>query len=371
MRFLMYGDLHVNHGKATYTDFLKKTVDFLIDTIHERQPDVLVNCGDTLDTFGTQNVKDVVLARDIIRRLTNAIDPGMHYVMRGNHDTGDKHGEDTWTDVLEMEGVEIINKTTVRSIYGKNYLFVPYTRDFDIDTFKPDCHIDAAFAHTDWIGCRLTPKHISTSGFVPAEVAEVIPGVPVFAGHYHSPMQAGPVHFVGSPLYMTFNDEVTETPRGFTFWDTEGSFPPDSYERKDGTLKMETLDDTDYLCKLKEAPGAERIENPHTYLCHTVTADTAPQLKKARKDIGEDADRTRVRVFTRRRLIDKAEEIFEDCLWSGIYPQDDEKTEVTFGTKVALQATPMEIVDQATEIAPEDLTKELVRSTGRQAFHVR
>ena len=340
MRFLIYGDLHINHGKSAYTTFLKETVNYLIEQIREHKPDVLINLGDTLDTFGTQNVKDVVFARDVIRRLTVAAGGAPHYVLRGNHDTGDKHGDDTWTDVFEMDFVEIVNHPSVHSILGKNFLFVPYTRNFSMEQFTDlDKHCTGVFAHTDWIGCRLTPKHISTTGFVPADVAEALPGVPVFAGHYHTPMQAGPVYFVGSPLYMTHNDEVTETPRGFTLWDTD-------------------------------ADTKVRIPNPHTYICRTFTCDTLPQLKKARQEIGDDASRSRVRVFTKRRLIDTVEEIFFDCLWLGVYPQDNEKTEVTFGTKVAIQATPMEIVDQASAIAPDDLSPELVKSTGRQAFHV-
>lgn len=346
MLVLLYGDLHVNSTKVTYTECVQRTVQFLGKVIQEHRPKFLVNMGDTLDTFGALRVRDAQIAREAIHHLTACLhraDGYTHYVLRGNHDTGDKEGHVTSTDLLEMDGVEIVNQPHVYPLNGHNCLFVPYTRNFDMGVFETEYDLCAVFAHTDWIGCRLTPKHISTSGFEPAAVGAALPDVPVFSGHYHNPMAAGPVTFVGSPLYRDFNDRVEEIPRGFLLWET----------------------DTGELT---------RIENPHTYYCMTFTAENVPDLKKARKSLKRDgtdiAEKCRVRVYTKRRNFEKAEEIFGDCLWNGVYAVDNEKTEVEFGTKVSIQASPQEIVERAVAEPPEDLKKEVLTDYGRQAFHV-
>jgi hypothetical protein len=343
MKVLIYTDLHVTHRHKTYMQFVSDTVDYLCEVIHEHKPDVLVNMGDTLDTFGMMDVRDAIFARRAIRKTRDhfqACGGQAYYVLRGNHDTADKHGEISSVDLLEWQGVDIISSPTVKVLPdGRNYLFVPHLRDFTNEVFEgaQSYDIRGAFAHVDWIGCRLTPSHISTSGFQPGVVGELLPEVPVFAGHYHAPMEAGPVWFVGSPLHLTFNDEVTDVPRGFTLWDT----------------------DTDEKV---------RLANPHTYQCWTFRCSTLPQLKKQKKAIEADIERCRVRVYVPRKLLDKAEALFEEALWCGVYPLDTEKTSMDFDTKVDLQSSPDEVVAKAVSGAPEDLDKALLAKFGRHAF---
>lgn len=344
MKVLMFTDLHVTHRHKTYMEYVEDTVEHLCALIHEHKPDVLVNLGDTLDTFGMMDVRDALFARQAIRKTRDHFQGcggQAYYVLRGNHDTVDKHGEVSSVDLLEMPGVEIITSPKVVTLPdGHSYFMLPHTRDHDPEKFEHILPYDVrgVFAHVDWIGCRLTPKYISTSGFSPGAVGDLLPEIPVFAGHYHTPMETGPVWFVGSPLYMTFSDEVTEIPRGFTLWDTK--------------LGAKT-----------------RIPNPHTFQCWTFECLTLPSLKKCLKKIEDDLERCRVRVYVPRKILDKAADLFEDALWCGVYPLDTEKDSMEFDTKVNLKSSSQEVIQRAVEGAPDDLNKETLIAYGQSAFH--
>ena len=336
MRFLLYSDLHVTHRNREYMRFLELTLSYLKEVVHERKVEGLINLGDTFDTFGVLDLRDAVWGVEAMRDLTRVME-GNHLILRGNHDTGDKMGELASTTLLEYGDTCVVSTPGPVDFCGLRFYCLPHSHEYAEATqaLKEDTQgAQAVLAHLDWTGCRLTPSYVSKDGVLPSD-ADV--GIPVFSGHYHSPMEAENVWFVGSPLYMTFSDEVTETSRGFTLWDTE------------------TGEKT-------------RIENPHTYKCWTFRVEDKRMLNKIQKKLEGKADTSRVRLYVPKRLIDDALEMFSGCLWSAVYPLDSEKETVSFNADVDLTTTPEDVIKRAIEAAPEDLDRKLLEEYGALAF---
>lgn len=349
MKIMLYGDLHVSHRNKDYMSFLNKTALWLKDIVNERKPDLLVNLGDTTDTFGVVDLRDAVWARELMTDLGQLQHHwgGIHFILRGNHDTADKEGRISCCPLLEGTGNLPIVYPGICNHREAYFLFLPYTKDYPrcIETIMKkaaEVKITAAFTHLDWTGCRLTPTFVSPEGLQPGVVADLLPKVPVFSGHYHMPMHVGPVHFVGSPLYANFSDEVGNIHRGVAFWDTNGH--PDM---------------------------VERLRNPHTYECWTIEAKTEKDLAKQLKPLEEKRDRCRVRVYVPKKLLDKAKEAGDGFLWWGVYPLDGEKQTVDFVASVSLKTTPTDAVQKAVDAAPEELDRVVLRKMGLEAFGVR
>src|SRR5882672_4239133 len=94
MKILFYTDIHVSCVHRDYSKFLDATMTYLESLVKEHKPDILVNLGDTLDTFGTLDVRDGVKAAEYLQRLSDALPSGsVHVILRGNHDTADKEGK--------------------------------------------------------------------------------------------------------------------------------------------------------------------------------------------------------------------------------------------------------------------------------------
>lgn len=337
MKVLFYADIHVSCVHRDYSKFLDATMAYLESLVKEHKPDILVNLGDTLDTFGTLDVRDGVKAAEYLQRLSDALPPGSeHVILRGNHDTADKEGKLSSAELVVPATSLYFSTMTVARVKGYPFLILPHTKDF------PACEqiianeigkVSAVFAHTDWIGCRLTPAYVSKDGLDPAVVSEH--HVQIFAGHYHAPLDVGAVHFVGAPLYHDFRDLVTEKPRGFT---------------------------------LLEGAKITRIPNPHTYNCHKLEIKTKKELQKALDRLLPEADKSRVKVYVPKKLMQEAEELFRGFLWSAVYPLETEREGVEFAAQVTLKTTPEDAVKKAASSAGEEFDKPLLEKFGLSLF---
>jgi hypothetical protein len=229
----------------------------------------------------------------------------------------------------------LVEHTTLIDVCGYTLLFIPHTRNL------PEAReqllgsvgrgVSAAIAHTDWIGCQLTPAYVSKEGLDPSESP-----VPVFAGHYHAPVTVGRVHFVGSPLYKDFSDVAVEQPRGFLFWDAK-------------TGKV------------------ERVANPHTYHCVRIEAATKRELGKKIEGIG-DPSKCRVKVYVPKKLMEDAKDAVQGCLWSAVYPLGSETQSVTFASTVNLRTSPEDAVRAAVRSAGEEYDRSQLESVGMEAM---
>jgi predicted phosphodiesterase len=328
-----YSDLHVSHRHNDYMEFLGKTLAYLGDLVRTRKPDVLINCGDTLDTFASLDVRDGVYASRALQTLTGLV--GRHIILRGNHDTADREGNLSSTQLVCPHGATLVDHATLLDVSGEHILFIPHTRNL------PEAReqllgsvgrgVSAAVAHTDWLGCQLTPAYVSKEGLDPAEAE-----VPVFAGHYHAPVTVGRVHFVGSPLYKDFSDVEVERPRGFLFWDSATG-------------------------------GIERVANPHTYKCLRIEADTKKDLVKKVAAIGNPSA-CRVKVYVPKKLMEEAKEACQGCLWSAVYPIGSETQSVTFASTVTLRTSPEDAVRAAVKSAGEEYDRSQLESVGMEAM---
>jgi predicted phosphodiesterase len=316
-------------------------MDYLGKLVQEHRPNLLVNVGDTLDTFGTLEVRDGVTAAHYLWELTRLLPKGSkHIVLRGNHDTADKEGLLSSAELIAPEEVLYIPKAACLDILGCQYLFLPHSKDFKsyealIERKAGQCM--AIFAHTDWIGCRLTPAYVSKDGLDPAKVSKLCDLI--FAGHYHAPATVGNVHFVGAPLYQDFRDLVTEDSRGFLLW-----------ERENATNRI------------------TRIPNPFTYRCHKIEAKTEKNLQKDLDRLLPEAEKSRVKVYVPKKLMEKAEEIFRGFLWSAVYPLETEREGIEFAAQVTLKTSPEEAVKKAALSASDEYDKGLLEKLGMSLF---
>ena len=349
MRILLYGDLQTNHRRPDYMQFLTKTLEYLVSVIEDRQPDLVVNLGDTFDTKNLVSVDDLVYGWQWSRRIGSARPPvsasgtttKRHWVLKGNHDISDKHGDRASIQVLEEPNTLVCMGMGMHVVNGLRVLVIPY--DEDVNSIYQSLHDctdrpDLILGHCDWLGCRLTPHYVSKAGLDPAWFAKNYPGVPVFNGHYHHPMDVGDLHFVGSPVHKDFNDIAGEIPRGFSLWDSETG-------------------------------DVERIVNPHTYYCLQLSFTEEEEMRAWADKLRPDAERLRIKVAVPQRLLDEAKESFEDYLWHTIQPIDTEAIRAIHTSGITAQSTPSEVVTTGVGRAdPEVYDCEMLATFGRKAF---
>lgn len=337
MRVLMYSDVHVSHRHIEYLEFLTRTLGFLEEQVKTLRPDALINCGDTLDTFGDLDVRDGIYASEFLKRLS-ALGP-QHFILRGNHDTADREGTMSSTQIVCPERASLVSDPGWVDVCGKSVLFLPHSRDpaphAAMLSEAPSRGTDAVVAHTDWIGCRLTPAFTSQSGLDPALYARTMPDIPIFAGHYHAPIDVGTVHFVGAPLYESFADLVVPQPRGFLLWESDSG-------------------------------EITRIANPHTYTCVRVDAKTKRELTKALAVL--DPSRCRVKVYVPQKLMEDAQEAIRGYLWGAVYPTDAGHTSSEFSTRVSVRTSPEDAVKAAVSSAGDEYDRAMLESCGRVAM---
>lgn len=347
MKILFFSDIHVNFRHRTYMGFLERTLEEIRKDAEGM--DLVFNLGDTTDTFGVVDIRDLLFAQEHTGYHRFKGGGAGLYTLRGNHDTGDKLGEQSTLPLFlllsHQFGFE--DMAVFTPFDGEDqprFLIVPHTRDYPavyefLLEAKGRGPVTAVLTHTDWLGCRLTPQYVSKEGLEPAWFQANLPGVPVFAGHYHTPMNVGPVHIVGSPLYATFNDRAEGIPRGWLKWDTESG-------------------------------EIVRVTNPHTYECHSVRAKGKKELKKSREGFEGKENRCKVKVYVPKRLFDDAQELYSGFLWSGVYPLENDAEGVEFESKVDLNTEPEAMVERAVKGADAVYDKTLLRKYGEEAFSV-
>lgn len=336
MRILFYGDLHVNFQYPDYMQYLEKTLQHLVSAIKEHNPDLIVNLGDTLDGFGTVDVKSLVWAYNWMERISESIpitDWPSHIILRGNHDLSDKELQYAAVDIMRSPRTAIVAVPEVR--WG--IAFIPYAHDLAAawELLHSDSSIKVAATHIDWKGYQL-PGCISMGGWSPGEVEVEFPGLKVFGGHYHRPAVMGPVRIVGSPLCKNFND-ADGSDRGFVLYDTE--------------TEVELF-----------------IANPNTYHLVVIKSETEEEFDSEIAKIKEPKD-TKLKVFVPKVLLDKANSLRDSFLWMGVYQSDSSKEGVDSGCAITLTTSSEDVVNSAVGLAPPEFDHPLLKSMGDIVFN--
>jgi hypothetical protein len=350
MKFLFYSDLQIDRSNTMYAEFVQSTLTHLASVVQERKPDYLINLGDVLDGFGHVTVQDLTYTYDWMEYLGDlmqgrGLPSPRHWILKGNHDIGDKEGLHSTVHVLSCDMMNEVHKElNTPEIEGFGHvLVIPYTNNYasvraELEKMR-GLPVKAIFAHTDWIGIRPSIKsgHISTDGLDAGRFADLFPDVPIFTGHYHTPMAIGNLNVVGSPLYKDFSDVLTDLPRGFLLWDTE-------------------------------AKEIERIENPSTYYCAEVRAEDSQSLRAQCDVLLPNKDRLKVKVYAPNSLMREADALFEPFLWHTTYSAESLRTGVEHAADVTVHTSPAELVEMGMLEASPDYDATLLREYGREAF---
>lgn len=334
LKVLMFGDLQVSCKNRDYMDNLDSTAAYLCETIRAVQPDLVVNMGDTFDTFGVVDVQDLVWVYQFSRLVANR-SRGNYWVIGGNHDACDKSGLYSGLDILrDIPGLTLFRNNP--DIVSK-FLIVPYTREQVPINDLPKGSIAGVFGHAEWKGCKVTPSFVSPDGYDIGEFASAYPDALIFNGHYHNPDQLGPLTLVGSPLHKDFNDDPS-LDRGFVLWDTD-------------TGKI------------------ERISNPYSYRCLDVEYHDLPSLTEHLESF-QNVQRYKMKVRVPSSLVDGAKDICSGMgfLWSAVYPLESKYDELPEDVGVRITSTPEEVINQGISLAGEGYDKDLLLSSGRKAF---
>jgi hypothetical protein len=350
MKILFYGDLQINGRRPDYMTYLQRTLLHLCEVCEAEKPDVIVNLGDVMDTKNLVDVEDLVWGWRWMKHISSLVpqeNPGhwspkpRHWVLKGNHDLADKHGSVASVQVMEDDHTRICMEPELITHKGVKFLIIPYTEQTE-QTYQwiealPQTP-DVIIGHVDWIGCRLTPAYVSTHGFQIDWFAKRFPGVPIFNGHYHHPMDYAPLTLVGSPLHKDFNDVIGPQARGFTIYDTD----------------------------TKEI---RRVGNPHTFYCLQLQYMTEEELEQGAVALRDEREDLRVKVFVPNRLLEDAKDLFSGFLWSAVVPLDSDVVSVQTSA-LTVQSSPAEVLARGIEAATEDYDRDLLEATGREVFRL-
>lgn len=348
MKILMYGDLQLSRKKDDYMGFMQSTLTNLYHLVIEREPDLLINLGDLFDTFKTVDVRDLVYGYQWMQAYGNIMKkPASHWILKGNHDIADDAGDYSTVQVMGSDQNSIFTRTTGVNVPGLGFVIViPYRKDYEklteeLEQMAGLGEVKAILAHVDWLGVRpnINTTHISTIGLDLENLQKMFQDVPIFTGHYHTPMDLGNLHVVGSPQYMDFNDVFADIPRGFTLWDTETG-------------------------------QIERIANESTYYCAKVEAQDLQSLKAQHEALLPNKDNLKVKTYVPTVLEPEADSLFEDFLWHATYRLDSTRNAATHAASVNIDSSVDQIVSEGVSLAGDELDKGLLKKLGEEAFAV-
>lgn len=210
---LCYSDLHFSDPHAD--EAIKACASFA-RLVREHKPTAVVNLGDTF------HVKDAVTTRTL-----NAASKGLglicdaaksveakHFVISGNHDSGDNLGVESSASVLFLGGASLQPTGTTVEMLGRTFGFFGYVNDRkkSASLLKPMLAAtpDMVFAHLPILYAHFNASRTDESSLAmdPADMGTKH----LVAGHYHHPQlffsKNTDVVIVGSPCYYTWGDSV-------------------------------------------------------------------------------------------------------------------------------------------------------------------
>jgi DNA repair exonuclease SbcCD nuclease subunit len=331
MKALVFGDCHFNSSHADHLLYLDKSLTYLLSLIEEHKPDILVNLGDTFDSFASIDTKSLLAGwrwTKLLGERLKAVGGEDFFVLRGNHDTATT-GE-SFISTFECLATPVLSPK-----YMGDVVLMPYTKDPDEAWTAISQNlgsIKVLFSHLDWSGYTL-PSGSITRGIDAGTFSTHFPGTMVLNGHYHRPCTIGPVHFVGSPLCRDFNDADPDL-RGFALYE-------------DGKLAF--------------------LENPHRYYMAVIHAESEGDLKQ-QVDALPKPDETKLKLFVPKDLMGKAEVLRPRLMWLGVYQSSSGKMSVEEFSKLEVTSKPEEVIKSGVEAAPAEYDKNVLRGMGERAF---
>lgn len=212
---LVIGDPHFKVSNVRETDAM---VEAIIRTANERQPDIIIVLGDVLDRHEIIHVSPLTRATKFLGRLMN-IAPT--YVLIGNHDL--KNNRQFLSDehpfsALKFwgENMIIVDTTTMVTIKGQTFVFVPYVPPGRFEEALNRCpgwdKATCIFGHQEFRGAQMGAI-ISIEGDVwPLTNPYVV------TGHIHDYQEPQVnILYTGTPIQHAFGDRHDKTISYFTY----------------------------------------------------------------------------------------------------------------------------------------------------------
>lgn len=219
---LVIGDPHFKVANVRETDAM---VEAIVRVANERRPDIIIVLGDILDRHETIHVSPLTRAIKFLARLMEIANT---YVLIGNHDL--KNNRQFLSDehpfvALKFWGprMTIVDTTTLVTIKGKSFVFVPYVppgRFVEaLDHCKEACgepgnwkNATCIFGHQEFRGAQM-------GAITSIEGDEWLLTYPyVVTGHIHDYQEPQVnILYTGTPIQHAFGDRHDKTISFFTF----------------------------------------------------------------------------------------------------------------------------------------------------------
>lgn len=226
--WLLIADLHLHSERI---DMMKPSIDWIKTEFNRLQPSSVIFLGDIVHTREYVRIEVLLEFKKILEFFTKASWKPCVYLLVGNHDMANKTSRqiNTLSVFASMTNVFVFSEITETVIDKENVLFIPYHEDQkEIFTFIED------FSKTHDMKSYVAFAHISINGAVVNGISNDSNQVcknshldirflskfkRLFAGHFHHHATYNEnVHYVGSPLQLTFGD-IKQKDRGFVLYD--------------------------------------------------------------------------------------------------------------------------------------------------------
>jgi len=200
MKVLCLGDAHFMLSNLEQTEIYMKELETFLST---NKFDLIVNLGDTLDSFSRLSTPCLIRATKYIRLLANH---ALTYVIVGNHDAVNNSiflSDNHWLEVLKYTNNVIIVDTVVKL---DNLLFCPYVKDGRfieaLKTFPEDfCNFKVIFSH-------VSVKGVDMNGIIVKDADVWEDNYPLLiSGHIHLSQWINKnCYYTGSILQVAVNE---------------------------------------------------------------------------------------------------------------------------------------------------------------------
>lgn len=222
MYILCIGDLHFTTKTYKRHQILCQEILKVIKELKDDEKlDLVVILGDTLHTMGKINMSLLKEATDLFRAISNLIPLR---ILIGNHD---RMGPDDFlSDVHPFVGCSfpqtiIVHNVVVEEFMGHTLAYVPYVKKGRfweaLNTSVGWENATAIFAHQEFYGAEDGgPKSTDGDQYNGDADQGSFKGV-IISGHIHKYQRLNGVVYVGTPLQVDFNEEITKSVSLFHF----------------------------------------------------------------------------------------------------------------------------------------------------------
>lgn len=232
MKHLILGDIHADKkfwgNKEIYFEEIQRIKKFVLETVEQHKPDVLINLGDVFHSFRQSKVDLIALMEmhDLYSQLLEKVDI---VTLTGNHDyfadRGDKYNV---LKSLQFDSEDHTSKIYSNDVFfdvysatNTLYVYVPYMKDEEyikdsFDMIKEKIQDERGFDHVYVFGhfdlaeaySVLKTSDGDDAGVSISDMSFMSEVNKVYLGHWHKrkTLQKGKIEYIGSMRNLVFDD---------------------------------------------------------------------------------------------------------------------------------------------------------------------